>query len=638
MVLCIFCSVAPFSARAWEANIKDKKSMPQGLVVVDKSANRLSYYEKHSPLVLLHEYPSIHGEKEGDKMVEGDLKTPEGVYFITTKIKMQLDFEEYGSQAHALNYPNPIDRLRGKTGGGIWIHSKGSPIKDQTTQGCVAVDLDDIEELGDYLTAGTPVLIAQAVHRSEQISDASFHSRDLQDKDTQVSRTRHTEEALDVTSENNAPASSGSSTGLLDEHERELMTMEESGSMQLDSDIIGLQSSENQESRNAQKDPQVREKTLQYIGAQTNKENTAIHLSNEYVAELSDLISIDDQIRARAQAMQVEKNQLEETDKDLGQESGQLAVDNTKQSNNEAKDIATDTKHTELNAEAQDSAMDPDFGQTQSPDLGRNASRDANTNEQNAQANNESVATELSSNAEEQILLELTKAWNDAWADRSETFFDFYEKDSYSKAQGQSFSKFQDQKEYLFRNMSWLFISYQNINVLEGPGYWVTWFPQYYRAPNHKTEGVRRLYWQKDEQDEYKIVAMEWLPRNLQLDKAFTEHVQNTVPLFVEAWRSAWLNADTAAYKSFYAEDAQQDSLRGIQPIVEKKESIWAVKTPTQIDLINVRVEDRANSIHVYMDQAYADSSGYKDYGVKRLILHPKGSSWEIASEVWSRR
>jgi hypothetical protein len=52
----------------------------------------------------------------------------------------------------------------------------------------------------------------------------------------------------------------------------------------------------------------------------------------------------------------------------------------------------------------------------------------------------------------------------------------------------------------------------ENIHVLEGPGYWVTWFFQDYQAPNLTTKGVRRLYWVRDGQGRFKIVGMEWSP------------------------------------------------------------------------------------------------------------------------------
>ena len=43
----------------------------------------------------------------------------------------------------------------------------------------------------------------------------------------------------------------------------------------------------------------------------------------------------------------------------------------------------------------------------------------------------------------------------------------------------------------------------------------MTWTDQYYRAPNLSTEGVRRLYWQRDGKGEFRIVGMEWEPRDL---------------------------------------------------------------------------------------------------------------------------
>ena len=105
------------------------------------------------------EYAMIHGANAGDKLKQGDRKTPEGVYFIVEKIKYALDPVEYGTQAYATDYPNPVDKLRGKTGSGIWIHSKGYPIAGKTTRGCLAVGAEDIDTVARSLTPGTPVMI-----------------------------------------------------------------------------------------------------------------------------------------------------------------------------------------------------------------------------------------------------------------------------------------------------------------------------------------------------------------------------------------------------------------------------------------------------------------------------------------------
>ena len=93
---------------------------PKFFYVADKSRKLLFQMEERSGQpAAVREFECIHGRVEGDKQKQGDLKTPEGVYFLTKVITQKLDFMEYGPHAVALNYPNPADRLRKKTGSGI---------------------------------------------------------------------------------------------------------------------------------------------------------------------------------------------------------------------------------------------------------------------------------------------------------------------------------------------------------------------------------------------------------------------------------------------------------------------------------------------------------------------------------------
>jgi ketosteroid isomerase-like protein len=118
--------------------------------------------------------------------------------------------------------------------------------------------------------------------------------------------------------------------------------------------------------------------------------------------------------------------------------------------------------------------------------------------------------------AQDAATINLLKArvtdWAGTWSARSLKLFDFYDKDAYSIAQEESFAVFQKQKERLFRTLPWIKTSVSDIQVLPGPGYWVTWFYQEYSAPNLSTQGVRRLYWQQNKGGEWKIVGMEWIP------------------------------------------------------------------------------------------------------------------------------
>ncbi len=141
--------------------------------VADKSRKLLfQMEEKNGATSIAREFECIHGRVEGDKQKQGDLKTPEGVYFITKVITQKLDYMEYGPYAVALNYPNPVDRLRRKTGGGIWLHSKGKKITGMTTRGCLAIDKGEILEIAPLLKPGTPVIV------SEKTAGEPFYGRD----------------------------------------------------------------------------------------------------------------------------------------------------------------------------------------------------------------------------------------------------------------------------------------------------------------------------------------------------------------------------------------------------------------------------------------------------------------------------
>lgn len=94
-------------------------------------------------------YPVTTGKNLGDKLTEGDGRTPEGIYYFTRFIPPQELSEMYGGLAVALNYPNPYDRLVGKTGGGIWLHGSNEQNRNYlpfSTRGCIVADNKALRE------------------------------------------------------------------------------------------------------------------------------------------------------------------------------------------------------------------------------------------------------------------------------------------------------------------------------------------------------------------------------------------------------------------------------------------------------------------------------------------------------------
>ena len=120
-------------------------------IAVDASRARVYLFENTPQgLKLVADYYASVGKMGVEKNIEGDLKTPLGIYFVTNTLDPNSLQDLYGAGALPINYPNPYDLRRGKTGSGIWLH--GVPQAQfarapKATDGCVAVSNADLQEI-----------------------------------------------------------------------------------------------------------------------------------------------------------------------------------------------------------------------------------------------------------------------------------------------------------------------------------------------------------------------------------------------------------------------------------------------------------------------------------------------------------
>lgn len=140
----------------------------QYAIVVDASRSRVFLYQNLAGVPrLVQSFYSSLGKLGIDKEREGDQKTPIGVYQVTSKIPGNKLPDLYGWGAFTLNYPNDWDRLRGRTGYGIWIHGVPSSTyarAPQASDGCIALANPEIAQLAPVVSPGTtPVVISQRV-------------------------------------------------------------------------------------------------------------------------------------------------------------------------------------------------------------------------------------------------------------------------------------------------------------------------------------------------------------------------------------------------------------------------------------------------------------------------------------------
>ncbi len=137
-------------------------------IVVDMNTSRLYLYENNNgePQLVQDFYTTI-GKKGVGKYLEGDQKTPVGVYFVTGFIDPEELPDLYGDGAFPIDYPNVWDQRHGRTGYGIWLHGTPSatfsrPPRD--SNGCVIVSNKDLNTIAPYVRVGTtPVILADNI-------------------------------------------------------------------------------------------------------------------------------------------------------------------------------------------------------------------------------------------------------------------------------------------------------------------------------------------------------------------------------------------------------------------------------------------------------------------------------------------
>ena len=130
-------------------------------IVIEKAARRMQLFQDGKPV---RTYQIALGfTPEGDKVRQGDGKTPEGTFTIDRR-----NSESAFHLSIGLNYPQAEDVARAadagySPGGDIFIHGQpnalpaGLKIKGDWTAGCIAVTNAEIEEIWAVTPIGTKV-------------------------------------------------------------------------------------------------------------------------------------------------------------------------------------------------------------------------------------------------------------------------------------------------------------------------------------------------------------------------------------------------------------------------------------------------------------------------------------------------
>lgn len=135
-------------------------------IISELSTGKLYVYQRQADdsFLLLETMKTSIGKDGYGKNIEGDNKTPVGVYRIVSHLTpTQLD-DFYGHAAYPVNYPNAWDKRNQRTGYGIWLHAEPMGLKEKTrplldSNGCVVLSNNDIDKINQYIDVGYTYIV-----------------------------------------------------------------------------------------------------------------------------------------------------------------------------------------------------------------------------------------------------------------------------------------------------------------------------------------------------------------------------------------------------------------------------------------------------------------------------------------------
>ena len=636
-------------AENWRADLKNT-CLPGHFVAVDKERHKFFFLEKNNPLQPTYEFPCMTGQRPGDKQIVNDLKTPEGNYFIQTKIANGLDFKEYGGIAYTLNYPNPVDRLRGKTGYSIWIHSKGFGLVP--TKGCVVIGLKDIDTVGPRLTPGTAVILAEEMQLPSELepSDQAEELRCMMREWSQAWSQRspkmfdfYDPDAYSKATENFSAFRANKerifkTINSIKLYNRDIHVLEGPGYWVTWSEQCYAASNHSTEGIRRLYWQRGDDQRFRIVGMEWFPQHTGLlddYKQGRLVAEATSTVFDDSTndlalppvLLAGQMAPPIKQEQLVAV-----RHEPPTPVLSMPQNQPAEIDWSTDKRLDAAQPKALEEpapisdAKEPK--KTQEP----SANKEADSSRKAAPEN-----TALSAE-DRRKLQEALQRFVKLITQHDPQYAEYFSQKDFNRVP--NVPKQRSLRSLLRRlenlaSEAWLRDYLGSVDVSKQAELYTTQNDLLLMGPKTRTEGKCQIWWQKKPEGSFEIVGFVFTPSATPLSVTWLEQISAEITETVSGWYKAWAAADLDAYMHYYAENAVQQGRRGAKAIRQQKEILWSQNKPVSITFTGLRVLSKDHEVSVDMSQTFEDATGKKDHGIKVLRMQYNGQRWEILDEGW---
>ncbi len=143
----------------------EKPKLPKTLILLTNYSDSVLYVDlpssrlyvitnDHGKIIVTASFYISIGKQGYNKTMEGDLRTPVGIYQINGYLPGEKLDSRYGVGAFTTNYPNEFDRHNNKTGHGIWIHGTEPGWINRgprASEGCITLSNIDFTNLSNLI-------------------------------------------------------------------------------------------------------------------------------------------------------------------------------------------------------------------------------------------------------------------------------------------------------------------------------------------------------------------------------------------------------------------------------------------------------------------------------------------------------
>ncbi|MFC1820421.1 L,D-transpeptidase family protein [Thermodesulfobacteriota bacterium] len=232
-------------------------------------------------------------------------------------------------------------------------------------------------------------------------------------------------------------------------------------------------------------------------------------------------------------------------------------------------------------------------------------------------------------------LRKIIENWRSAWQDKDiEKYMSFYNRRF--TAVGKNWRQWKGYKSRLAEKYNRINVQIDNLRLLENDGVVLATFKQTYRTPSFESHGTKKLYITKNS-NQWKIIGESF--KGEEKARALTKKVSpfslKEIEDFIHLWRDTWEKKDLKRYISCYDVNFQSRGM-GLNAWEKHRDQLNKKYRSLKVTISNMKIKRISNkSAGVSFTQNYR-ADGYKDRGIKKMVLIKKGKDWKIKEEKWT--